>query len=78
MQSTDIKCRLTDFSLSLPKPDELNALFVRLGIDVTVSRGPSRIGLTLETPKGEVAIDNPGYELTPLKMLLAIIRRPFG
>ena len=77
-QSTDVRCRLTSFSLSLPRPDDLNALFTALGIYVPVERGPSRIGLTLETPKGEVAIENPGYELTLIKLLSAVIRRPFG
>ena len=77
-QSTDIECRLTGFSLSLPEPDDLNAVFASLDIDVTVKRGPSRIGLTLETPKGEIVIENPGHEMTPLKMISAVIRRPFG
>lgn len=71
-------CRLTDFSLSLPEPDALNALFAALAIGLTVERGPNRIGLTLASPKGDVVIENPGYALTPMKMLAAIVRRPFG
>lgn len=45
---------------------------------MTVERGPNTIGLTLETPKGDVTIENPGYELTLTKMLLAVLRHPFG
>ena len=77
-QSSDVQCRLVDFSLRLPEPDELNALFDALGIDVAVDRGPSHFGITLETPKGRVVIENEGYAFTPLRMISAILRRPFG
>lgn len=74
----EAQCRLTDFFLSLPEPDELNALFAALGINVAVARGPSRIGIALDTPKGEVVIEDEGYALTPLRMIGAMLRRPFG
>ena len=77
-QPAHMDCRMTGFSLSLPNPDRLNALFDTLGVDIVVEKGPSRIGVTLETPKGEVVIANPGVKVGLLTMLSAILRRPFG
>lgn len=71
-------CRMTGFSLRHPKPEGLNELFEQIGVDLVVAHGPSSIGITLETPKGEVVIENPGAELSVLGMLSAILRRPFG
>lgn len=71
-------CRMTGFLLRHPKPERLNKLFEQIGVDLVVARGPSLIGITLETPKGEIVIENPGTELSVLGMLSAILRRPFG
>ncbi|WP_156423848.1 hypothetical protein [Erythrobacter sp. YT30] len=56
----------------------MNALFGELGINIAVATGPSLIGITLISPKGEVTIENKGYDFTVLKMLAAVVRRPFG
>ena len=77
-QSTDIQCRMTGFSLRHPKPKALNKLFESLGIDAVVEKGPSRIGLTLQTPKGEVTLANPGVKFGLATLLSAILHRPFG
>ena len=77
-QSTDIQCRMTGFSLSHPKPDALNGLFEALSIDAVVKKGPSRIGLTLQRPKGEVTLANAGVKSGLVTLLSAILRRPFG
>ena len=77
-QSTDIECRMTGFSLSHPKPEALNKLFEALGIDAVVEKGPSHIGLTLQTPKGEVTLANAGVKFGLATLLSAILRRPFG
>lgn len=73
-----LACRLSHFKLSHPNANDLNAFFGALGIDLKVANGPSLIGITLETPNGEVTIENEGQDFTLLKMLAAILRRPFG
>ncbi|MEM9168486.1 MAG: VOC family protein [Pseudomonadota bacterium] len=77
-QTAESSCTLTAFSMSLPDPSEINALFRTLGINVAVGDGPSRMAMTLDTPKGDVEFTNNGYELTTTRMLAAIARRPFG
>ena len=77
-QAGERQCRLSRFKLCHPKADELNALFGKLGIDIEVATGPSLIGITLVSPKGEVSIENEGYDFTLFNMLAAIFRRPFG
>lgn len=71
-------CRMTDFRLQHPQPGAFNPFFKSIGVDLAVAEGPSLIGITLETPKGEVVIQNEGTELSLLGMLAAILRRPFG
>ncbi len=62
-------CTLTDFRLANPKARKINSVFQSLGINVNVKRGPSSIGLTLDTPKGAWSLDNPGIALTMPGML---------
>ncbi|MEM9261946.1 MAG: VOC family protein [Pseudomonadota bacterium] len=74
----DIRCTLKSFSLSLRRPKELNSLFAKLGVDTPVHDGPSGMSITVDTPKGEIEFTNAGYNLTPMKMLAAVLKRPLG
>lgn len=70
----DRSCRLIDFRLSHPQAPKLRAVFAALDIDVPVIEAPSSIGLTLETPKGRVDLDNPGMDWVGLGALVKIAR----
>ena len=73
-EAYDDRCKLKDFRLSHPKADTMNAAFEYLGIDIRAAKGASNIGITLSTPKGEVAFDNPGMAWTGAGALLSIAR----
>ncbi|MEO1044568.1 MAG: VOC family protein [Pseudomonadota bacterium] len=49
--------------LAHPEADRLNSAFKVLGINQHVSKGPHRIGLNLNTPKGPVSFAGDGLEL---------------
>lgn len=75
---TDIPCRMTELHLSHPEPSDLNRLFSEIGVDLEVETGPSWIRLVLDTPKGEITLENPGTEISLFGMFLAMLRHPFG
>ena len=62
-------CRLTDFELSDPKAGEMNMTFAKLGIDIPVTKGPSRIAVSLQTPNGDWHLENAGIDLAMPGML---------
>ncbi|MEM9474877.1 MAG: VOC family protein [Pseudomonadota bacterium] len=63
------QCRLTGFELAHPDATQINASFEKLGIDVHVFTGPSRIKVTLDTPNGPWSLENPGVAFTMPGML---------
>ena len=63
------ECRLTGFALSDPKAEQINPTFAKLGIDIPVTKGPSRIALSLETPNGPWHLENAGMTLAMPGML---------
>lgn len=67
-------CKLTDFRLSNPQADKINSVFKDLGIEVVVAKGPSSIGITLDTPKGPWSIDNAGLDWTMPGILFKIAK----
>ena len=75
---SDQGCRLTEIKLCHPQPEAVNALFEGLGVDLVVETGDSLISITLQTPKGDVTLSNPGVDLTPLGLIAAVLKRPFG
>jgi len=46
--------RVSSLSLTLPEPEQLQALVKDFGIDVAVNRGDSRIAMTFTSPRGEI------------------------
>lgn len=64
------QCRLTVFELAHPKAAKINSSFEKLGIDVHVVPGPSRIKVTLDTPKGSWSRENPGIAFKMPGMLV--------
>lgn len=46
--------RVSSLSLTLPQPEQLQALVQSLGIDVAVGSGASGIALTFSSPRGEI------------------------
>ena len=66
-------CRLTDLRLTHPQAGRLNAVFEELGIAVSVQKGPSSIGISLEKPAGEVSFDNPGMDIVGLSGMLKML-----
>ena len=73
----DKRCVLSAFALSHPKPEPLNRLFEKVGVPMSVSKGPDRIAITLDTPKGEIVFDNPGYKIAPLRLIGAMAKDLF-
>lgn len=67
-------CKLTDFRLSNPQADEINAAFEKLGIEAPVTIGASSIGVTIETPKGPWSIENEGVCWIMPGMLVEVAR----
>ncbi len=66
-------CQLTDFHLANPKAGQINAVFKQLGIETEVESGPSALGITINTPKGELSFKNPGIEWTMPSMIFELI-----
>ena len=66
----DQRARIAGFELSHPKADAMNAVYRQLGIDITVAKGPSMMGLTLEGPNGTVEIKNPGQSFSGIPALM--------
>lgn len=46
--------QVSSLSLTLPEPEQLQALVTEFGMDVAVNRGDSRIALTFTSPRGEI------------------------
>lgn len=65
----DESCRLLALRLCHPDAARLNALFQHLGIAQRVERGPSRIGVVLSTPRGDVVYENPGESFVGIRSL---------
>lgn len=70
-------CPLQTFELSCPDPAPLRQLFSDLGIDQPIDEGPSRIAMTLDTPKGPVTFADEGYEMTVAGVVMAMVRDLF-
>ncbi|MEM9621119.1 MAG: VOC family protein [Pseudomonadota bacterium] len=56
------ECELTSLDLFHPTAAESNAIMEKLGIDARIQPGASRLRLVLNTPNGEVILDNPGFD----------------
>ncbi|MEM8696332.1 MAG: VOC family protein [Pseudomonadota bacterium] len=56
----EAQLNLKSLELSSPIAETLNTLFAELGIVQSVSEGPEMMTLTLDTPKGELALSAPG------------------
>ena len=68
-----LQCRLTDLRLSHPRAAELTSHLRQLDIDVSITGGPRNIGISLDTPKGELILDNPGLDLRGAGLLIALM-----
>ena len=70
--NTPAQCRLKGFRLANPDADQINSVFQSLGIELSAANGPSKIGITLETPRGDWVIENAGLKWTMPGMLLEL------
>ena len=59
----DRRCELIDFRLRHPAARRLNKVFDAVGVEEKVARGPSSIGLTLNTPRGRFDLENQGIDV---------------
>lgn len=66
------QCQLRDFRLANPAAEQINSVFQSLGIDTRVANGASKIGMTIDTPKGEWTIENAGLKWTMPGVLIEL------
>ncbi len=58
----EVVCEVTSLDVFHPTAEQVNPALTKLGIDVPLRTGDSRLPLTLSTPKGEVVFDNSGFD----------------
>jgi len=56
------QCRLVGLELFHPTANDVNPVLEKLGIDARLQPGISRMKITLDTPRGIVVFDNPGFD----------------
>ncbi len=73
-EDLDHRCRLTGFDLWHPEPGPMNDLLQHIGASIQVTTGESRIELVVDSPAGEVRLESPGFEATPVQMGRGLLR----
>ncbi len=71
---TDRRCSVTSFVASHPDADAHNRVLAAVGARARLVAGAHRLRLDLSTPNGEITIDSPGLDATPLAMMGGLVR----
>lgn len=73
-EGADQRCSVTSFVASHPDADSHNRVLAALGARARLVAGPHRLRLDLSTPNGDVTINSPGLDATPLAMVGGLVR----
>ena len=77
-EDASLECSLTDFHIESPQAHKINKIIDRMGVDIQVEQGPSKICITLDTPQGALTIENEGIALQGAGMILKMIKLWLG